>query len=67
MKEMYYIQTRSRAEKEGITVGKIHRHDKSLLPHLKLEKAAKVLSQFPSNTALTNQPKYQQMSPLEEE
>ena len=54
--EKYYIQTRSGAKKEGFTVGKIHEHDKSLLPHLKPEKAAKILSQFSNNTALPNHP-----------
>ena len=49
-------QTRSGAQNKGITVGKIHEHDKSLLPHLKPEKTAKILSQLLSKTASPNQP-----------
>ena len=56
LQEKYYIQTRSGAQKEDITVGKIHAHYKSLIPHLKLEKADKILSQLPSITASPNQP-----------
>ena len=56
LQEKYYIQTSSRVWKEGITVAKIHRHDKYLLPHLKPEKAAKITSQPRSNTASPNPP-----------
>ena len=66
LQEMYYIQSRSGAWKEGITPGQMHEHDKSFLPHQKPAKAAKILSQLPSNTASTNQPKYLKMFPLEE-
>ena len=31
----YYIHTRSGAKKAGINVGKVHGHDKPLLPHMK--------------------------------
>ena len=64
--EKYYIQTRSGAQKEGITIGKIHGHDKSLLLHLKPEKAAKIISQFPSNTSFPKE-SLKQMFPIEEE
>ena len=56
LQEKYYIQTSSIAQKEDITAGKIHGHDRFLLPHLQPEKAAKILSQLPSNTASPNQP-----------
>ena len=52
--EKYYIQTRSGAQKVGITIEKMHGHDNSLLPHLKPEKAAKILSHLPSSTTLIN-------------
>ena len=42
--EKYYIQTRSGAQKESITAGKMHRHGKYLLSHLKPENAAKIIS-----------------------
>ena len=41
LQEKYYNQTGSGPQEAGITVGKIHGHNKSLLPNLKLEKAAK--------------------------
>ena len=43
LQENYYIQTRSGAHKEGITLGKIHGYDKSLIPYLKPEKAAEII------------------------
>ena len=43
LQEKYYIQTRSGAHKESITVGKIYGHDKSLIPYLKPEKAAEIM------------------------
>ena len=55
LQEKYYIKTRSGAENEGITIGKIHGHNKSLLPHVKPEKTAKMMFQFSSNTAFLNQ------------
>ena len=42
-------------QKVSITVGKIHGHDKFLLPYLKPEKAAKILSELPSYTTSINQ------------
>ena len=50
------IQTRSGAQRAGLTVGKRHGHDKSLLPNLKPQKAAKILSLLPSSTSSINQP-----------
>ena len=67
LQEKYYIQTRSGAQKEGIRVGKISGHSKSLLPYLKCEKVAKIISQFPSNAAFLINDKYKQMFPSEEE
>ena len=46
LQEIYYIQTRSGTQKADITVEEIHGHNKSLLPYLKPEKAAKILSQL---------------------
>ena len=51
-----YIQSRSGTQKSGITVRKIHGHDKSLLPNLKPEKAAKIVPQLPSIPSTINQP-----------
>ena len=42
--EKYYIHTSSEVEKAGPCVGKVHSHDKTLLPPLKPEKAVKILS-----------------------
>ena len=42
LQEICYIHTGSAGQKAGITVGKIHRHDKVLLHHLKPEKSAKM-------------------------
>ena len=39
--EKYYIHTKSRAQKTGISVGKVHGHDKPLLSHREPGKAAK--------------------------
>ena len=55
LQEKLYIQTRSGAQKEGITAGKINGLYKPLLPHLKSEIAAKIIFQFPSNVASPNQ------------
>ena len=35
LQEKYYFQTRSGPQKAGITIGEIHGHNKSLLPHVK--------------------------------
>ena len=43
-------------EQKKEVIGKIHEYDKSLLPNLKPEKAAKILSQLPSSTPSANQP-----------
>ena len=42
-----YLYTRSAAEKEGITVGKVHGCDKLLLPHIEPEKNSHILSLLP--------------------
>ena len=42
LQEKYYIQTRPGAQEVGITVGKIHGQCKTLLPHPKQEKEAKI-------------------------
>ena len=55
LQEKCYIHARSGAQKEAVTVEKINGHDKSLLLHLKPEKEAKMITQFPSNTAFPNQ------------
>ena len=64
LQEKYYIQTRSGAQKEGITIEKIYGHYKSLLSHLKPENTAKIIFQFPSNTAFQNQPQIQSNVPI---
>ena len=55
--EKYYIYTRSGVLKAEVTAGKVHGHYKPLLPHMKPEKAAKILSQLCSGTNM-NQTKW---------
>ena len=55
IQEKYYTQTKCGAQKAGITVGKIHGHDISLLPQLKPQKGVTILPQFPSHTTSINQ------------
>ena len=56
LQEKYYFQNMARAHEAGITVGKIHGQDKFLIPHLKPEKVANILSQLPSNITFINKP-----------
>ena len=50
--EKYYIDTRSGAEKAGITVGKVHGYDKPLLPYMKPKKASEIISQIHNGTTM---------------
>ena len=52
LQENYYINTRSGAQKAGITVGKVHGHDKPLLPHMKPEKVGRIISMLPRSSPL---------------
>ena len=47
-----HIHPRSGAQKAGITVRELHVHDKIFLPHMKPEKAVKIISQLPSGTTV---------------
>ena len=55
--QKYYIWIRSGTQKASMAVRQMHRHVKLLLPHLKPEKAAKILSLLPSSPSL-NQPQW---------
>ena len=48
LQKKYYFQITSGTDKEEITIGKVNSHDKSLLPHMKQERAAKIIFQIPS-------------------
>ena len=67
LQKKYYILTRSETLKAGITVGKIHGYDKSLLSHMKPEKEAKILSQLLCHTISINQPQMSTNVPIRRE
>ena len=49
LQEILHVK-HSGAPKVGITEGKVHGHDKTLLPHIKPEETAKVISNIPSSS-----------------
>ena len=61
----YYIHTRFAAQKVGITVGKVHGHNEPLIPHMKPEKEAKILSKLSNGTTMNQS--QSQILPSEED